>query len=387
MTEIRTAVPIVADRHVPAAAFGQGAQAIAASGVVDDIQTWDQLTSWFPQGLWTPDRTPLAGLMPDCDSFPDAFVMAAFGAASAPVTGLVLSTDSVRRAPAELIQTLLTLANCFEGRAIIQLGAGELKQCAPFGHRKAQGIKRLEDIYRIFERLWETDGPIDYEGHFTTLDTAWLGLAKSHKPEIWGLGGGPRIIDLTTSHADGFATMAPMVWNTPEEVADQVSAMRRQLEEKGRDPEAFTFGIWAPMLLHEDPDVIDRALDNDLMRWVTALIGRVNQADWEKDGLESPMPHDWHYAVKLLPLEVSESQAMEWIGRTTRRHSELTWLYGTPDEVTDQLLPFIEAGVSQVSFIDLLPFVLDPEDAMTAIRRPIEASGLLKQKAGALVTA
>ena len=99
------------------------------------------------------------------------------------------------------------------------------------------------------------------------------------------------------------------------------------------------------------------------------------------------MPHDWHYAVKLLPLKVSESQALEWIGRTTRRHSELTWLYGTPDEVTDQLLPFIEAGVSQVSFIDLLPFVLDPEDAMTAIRRPIEASGLLKQKAGALVTA
>src|ERR1700741_3270144 len=115
--KVRTAVPIVADRHFPAAAFGEAARAIAGSGVVDDIQVWDQLTSWFPQGLWTIDRTPLAAVMPDCDSFPDAFVMSAYGAAAAPGTGLVLSSDPARRGPGELIQSLLTLANVYEGKA------------------------------------------------------------------------------------------------------------------------------------------------------------------------------------------------------------------------------------------------------------------------------
>jgi phthiodiolone/phenolphthiodiolone dimycocerosates ketoreductase len=37
--------------------FGQIASAIQQSGVVDYFQVWDQLTSWYPQGLWT-RRTP-----------------------------------------------------------------------------------------------------------------------------------------------------------------------------------------------------------------------------------------------------------------------------------------------------------------------------------------
>jgi phthiodiolone/phenolphthiodiolone dimycocerosates ketoreductase len=385
--QVRTAVPIVADRHLPAAAFAQSARAIADSGLVDDIQVWDQLTSWFPQGLWTADRTPLATVMADCDSFPDAFVMAAYGAAAAPGTGLVLSSDSVRRGPGELIQSLLTLANVYEGKAIFQIGAGELKQTQPFGYKRSQGIKRLEDLYEIFHRLWQTDGPVSYEGHYTTLDTAWLGMAKDHRPEIWGLGGGPKILDLATTYADGFVTMAPMVWNSPEEVAENIAAMKRDLADKGRDPEAFGFGIWSPLLIHEDANVIDRALDNDLFRWVTAIIGRINQGDWADIGLESPMPADWHYAMKLLPLKVGEAEAMEMVGRTTRAQSEKTWLYGTADEVAEQLKPFVEAGVTLVSLLDMLPFVLEVEDAMGAIARPIEASGLLKKKVGAGVSA
>jgi phthiodiolone/phenolphthiodiolone dimycocerosates ketoreductase len=384
--KLRTAVPIVADRHLPAGAFAQTARAIADSGVVDDIQVWDQLTSWFPQALWTPDRTPLATVMPDCDSFPDAFVMAAYGAAAAPGTGLVLSSDSVRRGPGELVQSMLTLANVYEGRAIFQIGAGELKQTQPFGYKRSQGIKRLEDLYEIFHRLWETNGSVTYEGHFTKLDTAWLGKAKNHRPQIWGMGGGPRIIDLATSHADGFVTMAPMVWNSPEEVAENIAAMKRDLADKGRDPEQFGFGIWSPLLIHEDANVIDRALDNDLFRWVTAIIGRINQGDWADIGLESPMPADWHYAMKLLPLKVGEAEAMEIVGRTTREQSEKTWLYGTPDQVAERLKPFVEAGLTLVCLLDMLPFVLELEDAVGAIARPIATSELLKKKVGADVS-
>jgi phthiodiolone/phenolphthiodiolone dimycocerosates ketoreductase len=384
--ELRTAVPIVADRHLPAGAFAEAARAIAGSGVVEDIQVWDQLTSWFPQALWTADRTPLATVMPDCDSFPDAFAMAAYGAAAAPGTGLVLSSDSVRRGPGELVQSMLTLANVYEGRAIFQIGAGELKQTQPFGYKRSQGIKRLEDLYEIFHRLWETNGPVSYEGHFTKVDTAWLGKAKNHRPQIWGMGGGPRIIDLATSHADGFVTMAPMVWNSPEEVAENIAAMKRDLVDKGRDPEQFGFGIWSPLLIHEDANVIDRALDNDLFRWVTAIIGRINQGDWADIGLESPMPADWHYAMKLLPLKVGEAEAMEIVGRTTREQSEKTWLYGTPDQVAEQLKPFVEAGVTLVCLLDMLPFALELEDAMGAIARPIATSELLKKKVGADVS-
>lgn len=380
MPQLRTAVPVTADRHFPPQAFIHSASVLAESGVVDDVQVWDQMTSWFPQGLWTPDRTPLAALMPDCDSFPDAFVTAGAAAVAAPGRGLLMSTDAVRRGPAELLQSFLTLSHFFNGEAVFQVGAGEIKQTKPFGYKRSHGIRRLEDLFRIRELLWETDGPVDFEGHFTTLDHAWLGRAKTHRPQIWCLGGGPMILDLATSYADGFATMAPMVWNTPDEVAENISAIKATLVEKGRDPEEFGFGIWAPLLIHDDPDVIDRALDNDLLRWITACIGRINQRDWADVNLPSPMPEDWHYAMKLLPLKVSESEAMEWIGRTTREHSEHTWIYGSPEQVAEQLEPFVAAGVTSISLGDILPFVLDPEDAMKGAERGIATSRLLKER-------
>jgi alkanesulfonate monooxygenase SsuD/methylene tetrahydromethanopterin reductase-like flavin-dependent oxidoreductase (luciferase family) len=90
--------------------------------------------------------------------------------------------------------------------------------------------------------------------------------------------------------------------------------------------------------------------------------------------------------MKLLPMKIGEAEAMEIVGRTTRKHSEKTWLHGTSDQVAQQLEPYVEAGVNLVCLLDILPFVLDVEDAMGAIARPIEVSGLLKQKLGADVS-
>jgi len=79
----RTAVPITIDRNFPAAMFGDAVKAVAASGVVDDVQMWDQLTSWWPSLLWTRENTPMAEVMPDVDSFPDVFAYAAYASALA----------------------------------------------------------------------------------------------------------------------------------------------------------------------------------------------------------------------------------------------------------------------------------------------------------------
>ncbi|BDB39657.1 MULTISPECIES: LLM class flavin-dependent oxidoreductase [Mycobacterium] len=378
MSAIETSIPITVDRHLSPVAFGQMAQAIAASGSVDYFQVWDQLTSWYPQGLWTPENTPLAAIMPDCDSFPDMWTMAGYASALAPELGIVLSTDSIRRGPAELAQSMLTLADLTGGRTIVQIGAGEVKQTKPFGWKRAQGIDRLEDIYRIFDALMTTDGPVTFQGHHTTLTDAWIGTAKANRPQIWGLGGGPRIIDLATSYGDGFCTMCPFVWSSPEKFAEERDTMRTQLERKGRDPDTFRFGVWATMLLHEDPNVVDRALDNKLTRWLTAIAGRVNQSDWEKEGIEPPMPRDWHYAMKMLPLSMGRAEVEEWAGRATREMTEKSYFYGSPAEAAAQFRPFIDAGVDFVGILDMAAFVLEPDELPAALGRSIAVSSYLK---------
>lgn len=375
---LETSIPITVDRHFPPMAFAQAAAAIQGGGSVDYFQVWDQLTSWYPQALWTPENTPLAAVMPDCDSFHDVWVMAGYAAAAAPELGIVLSVDSIRRGPAELAQSVRTLTDLTGGRTILQLGAGEIKQCKPFGWKRSEGIQRLEDFYRINQLFLDHDEPVSFEGHHTTLKDAWIGTAKPNRPQVWGLGGGELILDLATSYADGFCTMCPFVWTTPERVAEQRAQIREQLERKGRDPDAFRLGIWATMLLHEDQNVLDLAMDNRLTRWLTAIAGRISMADWREENLEPPFPDDWHYALKMLPLSMSQAEVEDWAGRATRQMVEKSFFIGSPAEAAKQVQPYLDAGVDFVGILDMTAFVLDPAEAATAITRSIETSRHLK---------
>ena len=117
------------------------------------------------------------------------------------------------------------------------------------------------------------------------------------------MGAGPQLIDLAIQHADGFFTVAPDAYPTAKQFAAQVDTMKLALERAGRDPETFDFAIAFQALVHDDGEAIQRAFDNPLLRWVSAVFGRLNQADWDREGLEPVFPTDWHYAMKYVPTE------------------------------------------------------------------------------------
>jgi phthiodiolone/phenolphthiodiolone dimycocerosates ketoreductase len=314
----------------------------------------------------------------DCDSFSDAFVMGVYAQAAAPGLGTVISTDAVRNGPAELTQTMMTIADLTEGRSIFQIGAGEAKQCKPFSWKRSQGLSRLKDHFRAFNALWNADGPIDFDGNHWTFRNAWLGGTKKHRPQVWGLGGGPKFTEITASLADGFATMLRWAATTPERWTEMITQMKQIREDAGRDPDQFGFGLWAAVLLHDDPDVIDCALDNPFNRWWAAIAGRLSQADWEIEGITPPWPLDWHYSRHLLPAEMDEATAAAVAAKGTREMAERTFFAGNAKEVAGMIQPFIDAGATWVSVIDLLPFVLDPTDAVEALPRSIDVARVLK---------
>jgi phthiodiolone/phenolphthiodiolone dimycocerosates ketoreductase len=377
-----TAIPVVVDRNFPIDVFEQAVRGIADSKVVDGIQMWDQMTGWNPRCLWTPDRTPLARAVPDLDSFADWFPMMAYAAAIAPELNSVISLDTIRRNPAELVQTMLTLANITKGRATFHVGAGEMKQIQPFGHDAKQKMGRLEDFYRIFDAFRSNNTtPVDFVGKYIQLDQAWLGVARNHIPKIYGLGGGPKVVDLATSYADGFSTMGVMVWSDPERTAEEIGRFKQKLSAKGRDPEQFGFAAYFPCLLHEDDSVIDRALDHDFSRWHATIWGRINQADWAREGLPAPMGENWHYANDLLPVRINEAQALEMINRSTRAHVEKSYLYGAPEKVAAEIQGFVDAGVTWVGILDVMPAMLTAEEGPQALGRSIKLCELLKTAA------
>src|SRR5262245_48038352 len=304
---VETAVPVDATRHLPLSLFGDKLELLDGSGAVDYVHVWDQMMGWWPRHLWTPENSPLAQFVGDIDSQPEAFTTGAYALARTPSMGLSISTDAIRRGPTEVLQALLTLQNLAEKPVVLQLGAGEIRNLRPYGYKRSQGLKRLEDHLRFYHAYRNSDGPIDLEGNFFNYDQAWIGRGgDADRLRIWGLGGGPKLLDLTTSYADGISSLTPGVWTTPEQTAREIGEIKQLLESKDKDPEDFDFALWGAVLMHEDPEIIERALENSVVRWLAAMVGRFNQADWADEGFEPPMGANWHYATKFLPLEYDD---------------------------------------------------------------------------------
>jgi phthiodiolone/phenolphthiodiolone dimycocerosates ketoreductase len=370
------------DRNFPAAIAGEQARALEASRVVDTLLFSDQMVNLIPPQLWNPEHTPMANAVPDPDSHPDAFVMAAYAAAAAPSLKIAISTDSVRRGPAELVQTMLTMANITQGRAMFHVGAGEQKQCRAFGWKRGSGLGRLEDLFGIFHAIMDSNEPIDYAGNATTLKRAFIGSGKPYRPEVWGLGGGPRLLDMTLTHADGMAATAPCLWSTPERAAEDIARMKSELEARGRDPDAFGFGIYCPVLVHDDEELVDRLLDNAIIRWLAGILGRIHAGDWRKDGIEPPIPEDWTYYQNMTPHSMDDAFIEQVLANTDREVAKKGWFYGTPAQVGTALQAYVDAGVTWVLPCDWSPLVLDADDAAEhQLRRNIEICQALKQSA------
>jgi phthiodiolone/phenolphthiodiolone dimycocerosates ketoreductase len=381
MTELLTSAFLWGDRHFPPSVVAQQAQLLEGSDAVDYMSHSTQLGSFIPRQLWTPEHAPMAAMMGDPDSLQDAFLMAAYSHAAAPSLGISLLTDSIRIGPAQLTQMMWTLAHMTEGRAIIHFGAGENKQLKPFGWKKSQGLSRLEDLLVIFDRFCTEEGPFDHEGRNWKLQRAWLGGARPFRPKVHAMGAGPTLIDHATSYADGLSTAVPCAWTTPDECAENISAVREQLERKGRDPDAFRFGMFCPVLIHEDEDVLDAALDNAIVRWIAATFGRIQHDEWAKAGLSAPTPEGWAYYADFLPQSTDDGFVAEVLSKTTRAHAETGYLWGSPEQVAAKLAEYVAAGISFIAPADYLPVVGDPADAQRATERSIACLAALKASA------
>ena len=93
------------------------------------------------------------------------------------------------------------------------------------------------------------------------------------------------------------------------------------------------------------------------------------------------MGENWHYANDLLPVRIDETQAMEMINRSSREHVEKSYLYGTPEKVAAEIRAFVDAGVTWVGILDVMPAMLAAEEGPQALARSIRVCAQLKAAA------
>ena len=378
MQDIRTGLGVWSMRYHSPKIAGQLAKAIEATGQVDQIVLWDELTGWWPQALWEPSVTPLARHIPDLDSFPDAFTTCAFALSAVEKIGFSICTDASRRDPPELAQMMLALATATEGKGTLYLGAGEVRHIAPFGRDRKMGIKRLEDALQILRLLLKERKLVNFDGRVWQLRDAWLGNGcKERRPEVVAMGGGPRLTEMAVKYADGFSSCAPSVFSNAEKYGETVCEIKKMRAANGLGDVPFHFGLQYIVFMCKSKDDFEQYVDNPMLRWWAATGGRFKMTDWAEEGIEPAFPLDWHYAFDMRPSPMSRAEVDAIVAKVTPEMVRKSFFYGSPEDIAAEIIPFVKQGSNLNLIADLSPLMMEI-DPFDNIKKLAEVCRLVK---------
>jgi phthiodiolone/phenolphthiodiolone dimycocerosates ketoreductase len=314
------------------------------------------LMGWHPDSVWSEDLTPLA----EFQSSPHVYfeplsMMAAAAAVTERIRVGVCVTDVIRRHPAMLAQTALTLDHVAGGRAILGLGSGERMNITPYGMEWSRPYSRLAEAIDVMRLLWSSDGPVDFEGRFFRLEDAVLGLGpfEGRHPQVWIASHGPKMLALTGRQADGWLpTQMP-----PEEYAEKLADVRRAAEEADRDPDAVTPSMLAYVLAAPDEETLERMCADPLVRLLFPAVS-LPDAAYAALGARPPFEGGAGYE-SYLPTTVSRAEALGLAERIPPQIVRSRTLNGDAAAIAAQIRALQEAGLRDVVLWNITAFA-DP---------------------------
>jgi phthiodiolone/phenolphthiodiolone dimycocerosates ketoreductase len=311
------------------------------------------LMGWIPDSVWTEDMTELARYQSNPHvHFEPLMMMGAAGAATERIKVGVNVTDVLRRHPAMLAQAALTADHLSRGRAILGLGSGERMNVVPYGIEWRKPVGRLEEAIRLIRRLWEADGPIDFDGDFFRLESAVLGLEpyEGRTPPIWVGAHGPRMLGITGRLADGWLPTNI----TPEVYAQKLAAIHEAAEGADRDPAAVTPSMLAYVLCAPDEETLERLLDEPMVKVLFAAVDLAPET-YARHGSTSPFEGGTGFH-SFLPTTVSRAEAERIIGHIPAGIVREGTLHGDPAAIVEQIRAYHQAGLRDVVLWNITPF-------------------------------
>ena len=312
----------------------------------------DHLMGWFPKALWTVESSSLVNLLPSPHIYLDPMIVIALvGQATSRVEIGTGVTDPIRRPPAELARTFLTLSHVTEGRAILGIGAGERENTIPYGLDFNKQVSRLEEALEIIRLLWTTEGPLDFDGRFWKMDKATLDLQPYNNvlPKIWIGAHGPRMLEITGKYADGWYPSYPM---GADEYSEKLKLVRAAADKAGRDPASIEAAYQMYTVVADDHEAAHRILSSPLAG-AMALVATSSQ--WEKAGREHPFGSNFEGLRDYVPEWYSKEELQKAVAQFDVDVIHDTVLHGTSDEVLSMIEPYVDAGLEHAVFANLAP--------------------------------
>ena len=346
----------------PARPPSQAAVGAAARREADgyDAMWWaDHLLHWFPMGIWDPALVPQAAAQPSPHVWFDPVPVIAQSALSTERIRLGIGvTDLVRRNPASLAQTALTLDHLTGGRFMLGIGTGEELNLGPYGMTNARPLRRLEEGIEVIRLLMSDPGPVDYAGEVFTLEGACMGVRPvgDRPPPIWVGAHRPRGLALVGRLADGWLPLATDV--------DGYSAMLAQVRAAqaaaGRALGDVTAGAYCRVVVADSRDAARDIILNSLLFRFIALT-RPSEA-FEAAGVDHPLGKGVFGITELQPMAIGRDEALALAAAVPDEVLLGTVIHGTPDDIANGVRALVDAGAEHVQLTNMTP-LCDPSRA------------------------
>jgi phthiodiolone/phenolphthiodiolone dimycocerosates ketoreductase len=317
-------------------------------GRYDSVWMPDHLVSFWPDAIWTPEFTDLAEVSHSPHRYLDALTLAGAVAASTERVRIATSViDTVRRHPVLIAQAAVTLSHLSKGRFILGLGSGEKTNIAPYGFDFSRAVARFEEALQVIRTLWDSDGPVDFDGRFFHLERARLDaeLFDGQPPPIWIGASGPRMLALTGRFADGWW---PTGSDGPEEYAAKLAVITRSADEVGRDPSSIVPAKMVMCLLGE-PDELREMLQRPMVK---SLGLQLTGESYRRRGHAHPMGDQWRGIQDLEPESPSREELLRYFDEVDVDAILAGVPHGTPKDVAHEIAALHEAGARVVSILD-----------------------------------
>ncbi|MFW9819259.1 MAG: LLM class flavin-dependent oxidoreductase [Candidatus Thorarchaeota archaeon] len=308
----------------------------------DSVWFADHLMGWTPESIWTPDIIRAAEFIHSPHIFHEVYSVMAVAAWNTNRIKLGTSvTETFRRHPAVLAQTLLSQDHISKGRAILGIGTGEGENVIPYGIKWEDPVGRLEESLKIIKLLWESDEKVNFEGKYWKLKNAVLSLRPYKKrkyPPIWIAAHGPKMLDLTGRLGDGWLP----AYSDPAAYKYRLDQIKKSAKKANRDPEKIIPALFSYLLIDEEHNSCDDMLEHPVIKnqFLT-----MPPAMYKNYDTIHPFGEDFYGLLKYIPSEYDKDTILKAINKIPTKMCDENTLHGTPDEVISRIEEYAKLGL------------------------------------------
>lgn len=268
---------------------------------------------------------------------PDAFSVAGYAAAHTERLGFLLAHRPGFVAPTLAARKLATLDQFTGGRLAVHIITGgaddEMKRDGDWLD-KDERYRRTDEYLDIIRRTWTSEAPFDYDGTYYQLKGAFSEVKPVPGSLPIYFGGSSNIaLEVGAKRADTWAT-----WGEPlEAIRSEIARVKALSAQYGREPKISV--SFRPILAPTEEQAWARAYD--ILEKVQA--GRKNLPPRNPNNVGSQ---------RLLKFaeegDVLDKRLFTAIARATGAQGNSTALVGTPDQVAESIVDYVEIGVSTI---------------------------------------